>query len=748
MSTNERRPLIVCPATVRSLSSIFHFADRQVTVSAPEKLITQLLQGCDGIKSLSNVIEMLSVDWDRKTIREFMAELERLGIIRDANSMSGFVWPFVKNPTKLFRSVTDEQIAYFVQKAHKRHERNKPGIEFQITKKPLQELLEKRKSIRTFSDKQVPQEIINLMLWSGYGIVGDHLILSKKDPQRIKVWQHLAVSRHTVPSAGALYPFKIGLVLLRPTDQCPIGIYEICFMDNDAIKLIKINENCLSAYQAFADPTIFNQAQGVIVIAGSFDKCGEKYGNRSMLYVPIEAGHIAQNIHLAAVDSSISTLEVGGFLEETLRESIKFPKDYWPLTTILFGYPENEEIERKVQDDIDISWASKRVKDYKLPFLMAFAKPNNWKNSDSACGRSVNPEMAQIKALAEAEEWSACGRIPKNLIESSFGALPKAIDPRDLISFHPKQYQRKSFALNPFDVEQQYKWINGKDIINNSDVYILADCAFFPYHPSYPRYCFANSSGAAAHYDKNAAIQSATLELIERDAFMVAYLNRLTMPVICNRTLPEDIQRRLRALNRAGFKTVVKDLTLDLAPVVFVFAQNQRLAFTTCAGCCDFNYAVALDHALMEVEAAAYCRLVNSSAKPINPRLVRFTNEHGALYEQFKYFRRADFLTKSSKKINFQVAANSAAKSWQELIDRLISDDRSLIIVDLPAKNGGGETELKTVRVFIPGIVPISFGYGVEPLGMRRVYDLPVQLGLLYKPMTYGQLTKFPHPYT
>ena len=100
---------------------------------------------------------------------------------------------------------------------------------------------------------------------------------------------------------------------------------------------------------------------------------------------------------------------------------------------------------------------------------------------------------------------------------------------------------------------------------------------------------------------------------------MLAYLNRLIMPSVCNRTLPEDIQRRLRALNRAGFKTVVKDLTLDLAPVAFVFAQNQRLTFTTCAGCCDFNYAIALDHALMEVEAAAYCRLVNSSAKPINP---------------------------------------------------------------------------------------------------------------------------------
>lgn len=55
---------------------------------------------------------------------------------------------------------------------------------------------------------------------------------------------------------------------------------------------------------------------------------------------------------------------------------------------------------------------------------------------------------------------------------------------------------------------------------------------------------------------------------------------------------------------------------------------------------------------------------------------------------------------------------------------------------------------LKTVKVFIPGIVPISFGYGVEPLGMKRIYDLPVKLGLLDRPKSYRQLEKFPHPYT
>lgn len=749
MFTNEKRPIIICSATIKSFSR-FYLANHQVRVDVPQKLINQLLAECDGVKTYSQIIKNLSICWDEQELKSFLEELKKIGVICDSSSISDYVWSFVKNPTRLFKPITDKQIAYLVQKADKRHKRKSSGSEFKIIKKPFQKLLEKRRSVRTFSDKQgVPQEIINLILWSAYGIVGDHLILRKQDPQRIKVWQQYAVSRHTVPSAGALYPFKISLVLLRPTEQCPKGIYNVVFEKNNRIKLVSVSVNYIPALASFADPMICNKAQGIIILSGSFNKCGEKYGNRSMLYLPLEAGHIAQNIHLSATDLNIGTLEVGGFLEEPMRDALKIVNDYWPLTTILFGHPETKSSKQKLPDDIEVNWSFQKSKGYRLPFLMAFARPKKWKKNESACGRSIDPATALTKALSEAEEWSACGRIPNKLLIATYNDLPDAIDPREIVSFHQKQYRLAQFTLKPFNPKAMYCWNRSKDIFSGRNLYILADCIYFPFHPNTPRYCFSNSSGTATHTDRDRAIKIATMELIERESFMISYLNRLEMPTVETCDLPDNIQKRLKALNRVGFKVIIKDMTMDLAPVAFVFAQNHRLPFTTCAGCCDFDFKDAIDHALMEVEAAVYCRLIGKSPKALNQKDVRFTDEHGNLYEQSRYYRRADFLGLNiDRRISLEAAGKSVVKSWQKLIESLAEDSRRLIVVDLLASRNAAILGLKTVKVFIPGIVPISFGYGVEPLGMKRIYDLPVKLGLLDRPKSYRQLEKFPHPYT
>lgn len=66
-----------------------------------------------------------------------------------------------------------------------------------------------------------------------------------------------------------------------------------------------------------------------------------------------------------------------------------------------------------------------------------------------------------------------------------------------------------------------------------------------------------------------------------------------------------------------------------------------------------------------------------------------------------------------------------------DLYSVLSENGLKLYYVDMTAK----EVEqlalgIKVVRAIIPGFVPITFGYGQEPLGMRRLYEIPVKLGL------------------
>jgi ribosomal protein S12 methylthiotransferase accessory factor len=387
---------------------------------------------------------------------------------------------------------------------------------------------------------------------------------------------------------------------------------------------------------------------------------------------------------------------------------------------------------------------------YTLPFNLAFARLPmvSSGNDDWACGRSLDPFVAYAKACAEAQEWGACS-IAHGLITKDIDSLMKAITPESIVAFHSEQYASPNFPFSPFDTENMYEWKEAANIMTGETCYVLADCIYFPYYPKYPRYASANSSGAAAYPTKTGAIERGVLELVERDAFMIVWLNRLVMPSIHISSLPDTIQYRIQKLEEVGFKVRVKDLTLDLAPVVLIFVQNENLYYTTCSACSSFDITEAMDHALMEVEAAVYCRLSFDSSEPIFPEDVRMTQDHGKIYEQECFFCKADFFQESLFLKNFGEIGKGSCLNWEMLLERFTEQQRNILVVNLEnPKIDDMQSDLYIVKTFVTGLVPISFGYMEEPCGMRRIYEIPVSLGLLSASLCYNDLNRFPHPYT
>jgi ribosomal protein S12 methylthiotransferase accessory factor len=351
--------------------------------------------------------------------------------------------------------------------------------------------------------------------------------------------------------------------------------------------------------------------------------------------------------------------------------------------------------------------------------------------------------MALTKAVSEAKEWAACGCVPEGLLKARLEDVPNAIDPRTVIRFHESQYKLTDFPLEPFDEKIAYEWVEGKDELTGKSKYLLADLVYFPYFGETPPYLFANSSGVAAHPDLQQAIESSVLELIERDSFMIAYLTGLSYPTIRVGSLPQYLQKRISMLQQEGFEITIKDHTLDLAPVVTVFAQNEMLAYTNCASSSRFELVAAIDHALMEVEASVLARLQNGPSPALTPSEIAMPLHHGALYEQKGYFRRANFMFKD-------VACPTQESfipvdSWDGLLDKLQQMDVPLVTTQFfLSEQYGGNGDLHIVRSVIPGLVPMTFGYRQEPGGMNRLYDVARQKG---KRLTYGNIRKFPHPF-
>lgn len=715
-------PLFATSTVVFDKTITFYKAKEKVIVEAPAKLIKQLTRICNGIHSRDEIVGLLKAEWNEILIRGLIRDLKKWGILIDSRSFANKAWESVKNPSHFPLEISNEEIKKLVEEARARHKKHGDNKTYQVSPDLFNSPLGRRSSTRYFSEEEISFQDMIDMLWSAYGETERH--------------------NRTVPSAGALYPLLIHLALFRKTGEFMPGIYSVLMTSPGAISLKLVSRNTKKFMRAFLDPLMLEKSHGSIVVSGSFNITEKKYGNRSMLYVPLEVGHVAQNVHLTATLYNVGTVEIGGFVEELLTDSLKLSRQYHPLTTIVFG----REGKKINPENIETDWVVPFSGNYKPPFTIALARVSEKLNEDWSYGRSSQPSLAFVKATAEAREWAAGGCVSRKLIQSQFRGLEKAIDPRLIIRFHPSQYKLKHFPFAPFDEEKKYEWVEGKNELTGASTYILADLVYFPYHSLNIPYAYANSSGVAAHPDRQKALEASTLELIERDSFMIAYLAKPISPTVSQNTLSGDIQKRIRALKSVGFQIWIKDHSLDLAPVIFVFAQNADLTYSTCASCSSFDREYAVSHALMEVEASALARLQNGPAKSRSPREIKMPLDHGAIYEQKKYFRHADSLFRGNKIIHFKKIGMEVAQSWNELIDILMVKNFNLLTIPLfLSEKYGGNNGLHIIRSFIPGIVPMTFGYREEPGGMERIYSVAKHLG--NKTLSYKDLVKFPHPF-
>jgi len=704
-------------------NATFYSNDHELIVKAPVKLIKNLILLCDGKRTIKYIMEILGKEWDESLLRKFISELIQNNILINARDSYQRAWELVKNPIGYPLILNEKSKFQLVEKAIKRHKCEPSENMLQIQSTYYTDLLNKRKSIRAF-DGSVPFEKIKNILWCAYGEIEN--------------------GRRTVPSAGALYPLIIHIALFQQTDTLPAGIYKVNYGYPKLVELTFISNDLNSLSRSFLDPLILNGAYGLIIISGSFQITSEKYGSRSILFVPLEAGHVAQNINIAATELDVATVEIGGFKENKLKKALKLSETYVPLISTIIGL-EKQDAENKFQSkQAEIRWliSSNNIYDPPVSFVsVRFSPKKSWSH-----GRDVSPRLALTKAFAETYEWTACGCIPKDLLIASYNELTNAIDPRLIVSFHYEQYKLKYFPFKPFDICRKYAWTKGYDIISQQYFYVLADHAYFPYFPETPYYCYANSSGVAAYPDNNGSIENSVLELVERDSFMIAYLTRVSFPTIIENSLPENIINRIKLLRKAGFKIWIKNHSIDLAPVIHVFVQSEEFKTTSCSSCSHFDIENALDHALMEVEAFVLSRIQGGTSISIKPHEVMWPEDHGILYDQKQYFHKADFLYKSESDMQFKSVGKNLAKSFQDLIHRIEKIFSTIITIPLDLnKKNSGNNNLHIIRSIIPGLVPMTFGYRQEPGGMNRIYTVAKKLGK--KELSYQNLTKFPHPF-
>jgi SagB-type dehydrogenase family enzyme len=174
----------------------------------------------------------------------------------------------------------------------------------------VEETLEKRRSKRSFTPKELNWEQVAQLLWAAQGIAKRGF--------------------RTTPSAGALYPLEVYLVIKE-------GVYHYKPESHELERTLEGDLRGQLSRAALGEEAI-EEAPVDIVIAAVYQRMEWRYRERTARYVHIEVGHAAQNIHLQAVALGLGSVPIGAFHDEQVQRVLSLPKDQQPLYIIPVGY--------------------------------------------------------------------------------------------------------------------------------------------------------------------------------------------------------------------------------------------------------------------------------------------------------------------------------------------------------------------------------------------------------------------------
>jgi SagB-type dehydrogenase family enzyme len=129
-------------------------------------------------------------------------------------------------------------------------------------------------------------------------------------------------SLRTAPSGGGLYPINLYCAVMQVDGLAP-GLYFYNPAQHSLEQLLKQDlTQALVAIAPAAEASI-RQASICIILSSVMSRIKFKYGERAYRFVLLEAGHIAQNLLLAAQAEAVNAFAVGGFLDDPLNDLLQ-----------------------------------------------------------------------------------------------------------------------------------------------------------------------------------------------------------------------------------------------------------------------------------------------------------------------------------------------------------------------------------------------------------------------------------------
>jgi SagB-type dehydrogenase family enzyme len=165
----------------------------------------------------------------------------------------------------------------------------------------LWKTLAQRRSLRQYQDRYLTQEELAALVWATQGVT-------------------LATRNYllrTAPSAGALYPVETYLAVHKVEGMEP-GIWHLNLPDF-CLELLAGMDSRQALVQACLGQRFMGEAAVDFIWTGILNRAMWKYRERAIRYIFLDAGHICQNLMLAATALGLGCCPVGAFFDEEVE---------------------------------------------------------------------------------------------------------------------------------------------------------------------------------------------------------------------------------------------------------------------------------------------------------------------------------------------------------------------------------------------------------------------------------------------
>jgi SagB-type dehydrogenase family enzyme len=165
----------------------------------------------------------------------------------------------------------------------------------------LWEVLARRRSLRNYRERYLTQEELAALVWATQGVT-------------LATRSYLL---RTAPSAGALYPVETYLSVHRVEELEP-GIWHLNIPEF-SLELLREMDPRQALVQACLGQRFMGEGAAAFIWTGILNRARWKYRERAVRYIFLDAGHICQNLMLAATALNLGCCPVGAFLDEEVE---------------------------------------------------------------------------------------------------------------------------------------------------------------------------------------------------------------------------------------------------------------------------------------------------------------------------------------------------------------------------------------------------------------------------------------------